>query len=466
MPVDFLSDDQAQRYGRYTDAPSSTQLARYFYLDEADLALIQERRGSHHRLGFAVQLATVRFLGTFLTDPTDVPLVAVRHLAQQLDIADIAVLTRYLEREPTRYEHAREIQQVYGYRTFTDQPEHFQLVRWLYTRAWLADERPSVLFDLTTAHLIERKILLPGVTVLTRQIAAVRERVATRLWRTLAGAVVPAQRTLLETLLTVPATRRLTLLEQLRRGQTTSTSVSLTNALKRVVAIRELGVHALLLPTVPPARLDALARYAILTPAATITRMPEERRLATLLAFARAALVSAHDDALTVLDNLIEDLVRQARLTAQRTRLRTLKDLDAAALQLSAVCARLIDPIHTDDAVRPAIFAEYARDTIAVAITQVEALARPADTTIQPEMIQRYTLVRRFMPTLLDTLTFEGTRAGEAVLDALAFLRAIEGQRAPDLHAAPRAVVPRAWRRFVLRSHSEVDRRAYTLGSV
>src|ERR671932_610182 len=132
MTVDFLSDAQAQRYGRYTGDPSPAQLARYFYLDEADLALIQHHRGQHHRLGFAIQLATVRFLGTFLTDPTDVPSVVVRHLAQQLDIADSAVLPRYLEREPTRYEHAREIQQVYGYRNFTDQPEHFQLIRWLY----------------------------------------------------------------------------------------------------------------------------------------------------------------------------------------------------------------------------------------------------------------------------------------------------------------------------------------------
>jgi TnpA family transposase len=151
MPVEFLSDDQATRYGLYTGDPTPAQLARYFYLDDADLALINRRRGRHQRLGFAVQLGTVRFLGTFLTDPTDVPTVVVRQLAQQLAIADIGVLPRYLDREPTRYEHAREIQQVYGYRDFTNHPEHFRLIRWLYTRAWLSDERPSVFFDLATA---------------------------------------------------------------------------------------------------------------------------------------------------------------------------------------------------------------------------------------------------------------------------------------------------------------------------
>jgi len=183
MPVEFLSDDQAARYARYARDPTPAQLARYFYLDDADLALINRRRGRHQRLGFALQLGTVRFLGTFLTNPTDVPTIVVRHLAQQLAIADISVLARYREREATPYAHAREIQQFYGYRDFTDPPEYFHLIRWLYTRTWLSDERPSVLFDLTTARLIERKMLLPGVSVLARLIARVRDRVATRLWR-------------------------------------------------------------------------------------------------------------------------------------------------------------------------------------------------------------------------------------------------------------------------------------------
>ena len=94
MPM--LIDDQRARYGSYPDDLDAAVLAKFFHLDDADGILVRRHNGSHQRLGFALQLCTVRYLGTFLSNPLDVPPVVVRHVARQLDVHDITGLAHYL----------------------------------------------------------------------------------------------------------------------------------------------------------------------------------------------------------------------------------------------------------------------------------------------------------------------------------------------------------------------------------
>jgi hypothetical protein len=119
VPVEFLSDAEAA-YGRYDGALSREDLDRVFFLDDADRALIARRRGEHNRLGFALQLTTVRWLGTFLGDPLDVPAVVLKYVAGQLVLDDLSGLERYLERRPTRFDHAEEIEAACGLREFAE----------------------------------------------------------------------------------------------------------------------------------------------------------------------------------------------------------------------------------------------------------------------------------------------------------------------------------------------------------
>ena len=254
MPVEFLRPDQRRRYGCYTEDPSPQQLARYFHLDDRDRQLIARRQREHTRLGFAIQLGTVRFLGTLLPDPTAVPATVVAYVAQQLGIPDVACLAQYRTRD-THWDHVAEIQRTYGYRDFRDPREVFRLVRWLYSRAWLSAERPSVLFDLATARLVERKVVLPGVTMLERLVARVREQAALRLWRLLAQLPNADQQARLEALVQVPDGARSSPLDRLRRAPTHVSGPALVAACQRLHEIRAIGVSDLALDHLPPNRL-------------------------------------------------------------------------------------------------------------------------------------------------------------------------------------------------------------------
>lgn len=61
------------------------------------------------QLGFATQLATVRAIGAFLSDPSAVPAPVVAALAGQLEISDPSVLATYAGM-PVRWRHTAEIQ--------------------------------------------------------------------------------------------------------------------------------------------------------------------------------------------------------------------------------------------------------------------------------------------------------------------------------------------------------------------
>lgn len=325
VPVEILTSEQKSKYGKFTERPTSEQLAKYFWFDDQDRMIIFKLRSDYNCLGFAIQLGTVRFLGVFLSNPLDVPPNVCAYIAQQLGLNSNSLSNYCVAR--TIHSHAQEIRRIYRYHDFNEQPYHWRLIRWLYTRAWLTAERPSILFDLATARCVGKKILLPGVTIMARFIAQIRDRATTRLWVSLLKLPNENQIEMLEKLLESDKKTKRTNLDILRKSPTNATTTGIIKAIDRLEQIKLLGSIDWDISKIPIDRIKNLARYASMTRTQSIGRMNYERRIATLVSFAIIFTKSAQDDVIDILEQLFNRSYRKE----QKTRLRTIKDLDAAS---------------------------------------------------------------------------------------------------------------------------------------
>lgn len=122
-------------------------------------------RGARNQLGFAVQLAYLRFPGQPMS-ADDVPLPQlVSFMARQLRVKATA-WTDYALRDETRREHALELQAAFGYESFT-------VAAYRRVRGWLTDvalqtHKPVSLAEQLVERLRSERVLRPTTDALDR----------------------------------------------------------------------------------------------------------------------------------------------------------------------------------------------------------------------------------------------------------------------------------------------------------
>lgn len=443
MPVSFLSPAQRDNYARYPDSLSSDIAASLFFLDDQDLEWIAGKRGDFSRLGYALQLVTVRFLGTFITDFLTLPYVVVERVASQINISGARECLSIYQISRQRWQHNVEIRSRYGYVEFVEKGSRFRLGRLLCALCWTGTDRPGVLFDHAITWLCTNKILLPGVTVLERFIAEIRSRMESRLWRMLIKNLTTEQQKKLSDLLVTEDDEHKSLLDKLRKGPVSVNGTALVQALKRVESARTMRVD-LPLYRIPASRIAILARYANTAKITAINRLPFERRMATLVAFANHFESDSQDDSLDVLSQVLGDLFSKAKQENKKTRLRTLKDLDKAAATLLDACRLLLNTEFPDHEIRDAIYKTVGHETLIHAVENASALIRPPNNVFYHELEQKEKTVQKFLPTLLRVINFEGNQAGKPLLVSLEWLR---GKQTDE---PPMEIVGKSWKRNVI----------------
>src|SRR5215831_11905124 len=86
MSTSFLTAAERDRWQRFPATMPQDDLAVYFLLSDDDTREANRQREPCNRLGYALQLCALRYLGFVPTDFTATPEVVVTFIAEQLDI--------------------------------------------------------------------------------------------------------------------------------------------------------------------------------------------------------------------------------------------------------------------------------------------------------------------------------------------------------------------------------------------
>ncbi|MBJ7611391.1 MAG: DUF4158 domain-containing protein [Candidatus Dormibacteraeota bacterium] len=396
----------------------------------------------------------------------------LEYLAEQLAVADPSCVKRYTERRSTRFEHAEEIRGVLTLRDFAGAEQ--ELTAWVNARAWTTGDGPKAIFNDAVAWLLNRRVLLPGVTSLARLVAQVRDEATQRLWDTLYELLTASQRAVPERLLEVPDGARFSDLERWRNGPAQPSGRNLEKALSRVAEITAVGLGKLDLDAVVPRRRPVdLARYGMAAKAPQLRRHPPSRRMATLLATVVYLEARSIDDCLELFDLLmVTELVGKAEREAKNEKVRQHPRLARASAKLAAAVEVLLEATPRAEEVAlddlwELIEAVVPRAELLAAIAAVTEMVPPDDPDNDGEMraglASRIAMVSGFLKTLTEVIEFGASAEADPVLAAMKRMpQLLRSRRKPTVDDIDETLVQGSWKRLVFApADGAIDRNAY-----
>jgi TnpA family transposase len=455
--VAYPSDAERRRLERFPEQIAVEDLRACFALSDADRALVFAQRGAANRLGLAVQLCALRFLGFVPQDLAGLPSAALEFLAGQVDAAAHELL-EYGARPRTRVDHLARVREHLGYQTL-DGAAAATLEAWLGERA-VEHDAPAVLLALTTEHLHARKIIRPSLDRLLRLIAAARAAAHTRIEAALADQLASERRAELDGLLVAPAGGRseLALLKE-RAGRVGV--AELRRQVQRYRRLLELGADRIDLASLAPARRRQLVAAGTRMTAQAIGRLEPARRHPLILAVLAELYLERGDELLDLFDKLLRYADSRARRRVDEQRRKTARQRDelaALARQLSRI---LVESAATGELPMARIEREIGLDRVRAAAAVPDDALPPLDQQQLDVLLASHSYLRPAVLELLAGLELDAAPADRALLDAIATTgREVRSKLLDDVALE---VLPKAWRTWVCED-GRVRRVRYELG--
>jgi TnpA family transposase len=456
-----FSDEEFERLRSFPDI-SREELIRFFTLTPADVAFIDpgRGRGPADRLGLAVQLCTLPWLGFVPDDVAAAPPTAVARLAERLRVPADA-LGRYGERGQTRTEHLRAAARYLGWRP-AKALELKELEEFLLARA-MEHDAPSLLFRLACEYLISAKVIRPGVVVLLERVAAARAAAQALTYDQVAPllAATPTLAAELDRLLVVDPELGSTRLHWLGKAPTEPSPSAVKTELAKLRFLRRLDAHTMDLSMLPTERRRFLAAVGRRSSNQALARREPQRRYPILLALLAQSATDVLDEAVQLFDQAISARETRARFKTDQQLVERAKAGEDRQALLDAILPVLLDPAIPDEEVGGLLRAGLGMARLRAAFAQAWARL-PRDHGQLSMLDASYAYLRQFTPEVLEAVAFAGGTGAQELLAAVAVLKELNAsgaRRVPD--GTPAGFVPARYQGYLDAARQAGDAAAY-----
>lgn len=446
------------------DVPASMSeqmQARYYTLSEDDLTLIKQRRRNHNRLGFAVQLAYLRYPGrTWAANEEACPLV-VSYLAEQLKVNPMSLVHYAQDREATRYEHLAELEKVYGFRPFTTQ-EYREMAVFLLPLAHKTDSG-IVLVSSLVEEMRTRRIIIPALSTIERLGWETRRRAQRNVYRSLTEGLTDLQRTQLKAMLTIRAASHQTILVWLRQPPGAASPANFLKIIERLEWIGSLALDPRVGTLVHHNRLQQMAREGAHTTAQRLVRFHDDRRDATLVAFLLLTAEELTDAALDMHDRLMGQNAKKGERKQEEQIKKSRQAINEKVRLYARIGKALIMAKEATQDAYQAIEVVLPWQRFVSTVEEAEELSTTSEIDTAQQLIDRYGQFRKYTKALLSVFSFQGTGATAPTVQALEILKQLNetGKRTVP-EGTPTDFVKGRWEKHV-RQDEQIERHAYEM---
>lgn len=436
------------------------ELIRLFTLSIQDMAMIRQRRGAPNRLGFAIQLCSLRYPGQVIgqNDIPDTRMLEV--VSRQLGL-NKELWVDYARRDETRREHLQVIMAVCGYHLF-ETPEYRAMMNWLLPLA-LQSDQSMVLGHAVLKELRARRIIIPPLAVIERLCAETATRATRRIYAALTEPLTLSQRRQLDALFLPYENRSFSVLSWLRLPVVATGPRHINSLLARLHKIRALNFAPGIEHAIHRNRLLKLARIAEQTSGQHMKRFEATQRYAHLVALLLETRASLTDEILAMHDRIMGKLFARAKRKHQETFLESAKSINEKMRIFAKVGRVLLDARKTGEDPFSAIEEVIPWETFEASVTGADGIVKPGMDDSLSLIGTSYSQIRRYAPLFLETFEFKAAPAAKPLLQAMHILRHLNATNIREIpEDAPIGFVRKRWESLVL-TQVGIDRRFYEL---